>query len=258
MKKLFKLFLAPFVLLVFLDSCSNDTTTSQKFLRSMVDVSANGALTTSTFTYNRNQIVSIDGINSREDFTYTGDLITQIVLTDKNTQQQNTLTYVYTDGELATVTSSDRYQINFVHNADGSISYEKVAIGYDDKTVREFHGVLYFQNKNLVKNQQILDTTGAGITRTISTEQEYDNKINPFYNILGYSKLLDHFNNISLNNSISIYEESTDATESDEISSSANSYSNAYTYNASDYPAEVVYQKQSTTDKKYVKTVLTY
>lgn len=109
-------------------SCSNDNNNSVKLLKVIVDVSADGNSTTTFFAYNGNEISSIDGFQEHMDFTYTNGLITKIVSLDKKNKLHHTLEYTYVEGQVVGVKSPNNYIINYSHNLDGTVLYEKLAI----------------------------------------------------------------------------------------------------------------------------------
>jgi hypothetical protein len=77
---------------------------------------------------------------------------------------------------------------------------------------------LYFKGKNLIKEDRILDDTAPGIVSKYTVDFEYDSKKNP-YAILGYSKLMDHNDLVSLNNKRSSVVKSSTNAASQTISS---------------------------------------
>lgn len=227
------------VFLITLCSCSNEYVNIKKFLKTIVETSADGTSQTTFFTYNGDEIVSVDGVYKHTDFTYTDDQITKIVELDKATQVRNTVEYSYAKGQLMRAEALNNYRINYIHNSDGSVSYEKLALDSGNQEVKEFHGILYFQNENLIKDERILDNTAVGVVSNYSISFEYDSEHNPFRNILGYEKLLDHNETISLNNS-TIITVITSTTKDGQISSSAKFYKRSFKYDLENYPIEQV------------------
>lgn len=241
MKRLNKIVLA-LSILVTLYSCTNETVSQNQFvlLQKVVEVANDGTSTTTLLHYNGNKIVSIDGAAKRSNFTYTNDLITKIIEFDKKSQIENTLDYTYFEGKLLKVNSSNNYVINFVHNANGTVSYEKVTKDSSNNSILIFSGILYFQNENVTKDERIIYDAGVGVLRKNSATLEYDYKNNPLKNIEGYSKLLDHFNSISSNNTVSIFEVSSDEYKEGQVTSSAHIDKMSYKYDGQDYPVEMV------------------
>lgn len=261
MKRLNKIVVA-LSILVTLYSCTNETVSQNKsvLLQKIVDVSTDGTSSTTLLNYNGDKIVSIDGVASRSDFTYSNNLITKIIEFDKKSQIQTTLDYTYVEEKLVKVNSSDNYVLNFVHNINGTVSYEKVTKDSGNNPIVVFSGILYFQNENVTKDERIIANVGVGILRKNSATIEYDYKNNPLKNILGYSKLLDHFNSISSNNTISSFEVSSDEYTEGQVTSSAHIDKMSYKYDGQDYPIEMVSNKSifGIETSNNVKSILYY
>jgi hypothetical protein len=69
-----------------------------KFLKQLVETSADGTSTTTDFTYNGRRNKSIDGVKQHTDFSYM-DGITKMVVSDKtNKIMINTIEYGYLRG----------------------------------------------------------------------------------------------------------------------------------------------------------------
>lgn len=231
------------VLLMTLCSCTSDPVEQVSMLTKVVEVSVDGTSTTTHLAYDGNKLVSIDKVDQLLKFYYTGDLITKVEELDKTSQHLNTLDYSYSEGRLAKITSSDNYVINYVHNADGSVSYEKSTQRFDEVEVKNYHGVLYFQNENLVKDEKTMDDAGKEILVQNTTTLEYDYKKNALKNILGFDKLLDYSKIISSNNEIvGTHASSTKYLDDDQVVSSIKRIDSKYQYNSSGYPTEIVSQ----------------
>lgn len=238
MKKTKNIFWVLSIFLLTLYSCSNDNDDSLKLLKKVVETSENGTSETTVYTYNGTEIVSIDGVQKRTDFTYTDGLITKRVILNKANQLLETIEYSYLVGKLVEVESLGNYRINYIHNTDKTVSYERFRIS-GNQQVKEFHGTLYFENENLIKNERILDTMPVGITSSESITFDYDAKNNPLYNVLGYKNLLDHMETISSNNSL-INTVIATTTNGDQVLSVANFYKSSFKYDSENYPTERV------------------
>lgn len=238
MKKTKNIFWLLSVFVLTLYSCSNDNDDSLKLLKKVVETSENGTSETTVYTYNGTEIVSIDGVQKRTDFTYTDGLITKTVILNKTNQLSETIEYSYLVGKLVEVESLGNYRINYIHNTDKTVSYERFRIS-GNQQVKEFHGTLYFANENLIKNERILDTMPVGITSSESITFDYDAKNNPLYNVLGYKNLLDHMETISSNNSL-INTVIATTTNGDQVLSVANFYKSSFKYDSENYPTERV------------------
>ena len=229
------------VLLMTLCSCTSDPIEQVEFLKKIVEVSVDGASNTTLLTYDGNKLVSIDKEDQLSKFYYTDDLITKVVELDKTTQHQNTLEYFYSKGQLTKITSSDNYVINYIHNDDNSVSYEKLTKDSNNLDVKIYHGILYFQNENLVKDERVLDDAGNGILAKNIVSFGYDYKKNALKNILGFDKLLDYSKIISSNNEIlSTAVSSVKDIDEDQVISEIKRYDSEYQYNSNGYPTEIV------------------
>ncbi len=238
-------------------SCSNDDNNPDKLLRSIVEVSDNGASTITFFTYVGNKIVSIDEADKSTTFTYTDNLITGAIILDKTTQHQSTLQYIYDNDQLVQVISSENYVINYAHNSDGTVSYEKV----QNNEIRLVHGVLHFKKDNLTKDERTLYDPDPNVQITESVSFEYDAKRNPMHNVLGFDKLLDYHKYTSPNNSKSSFETSTVRfLEQDEVISSAHMFPSTYKYDSDGYPTEVNSEKPflGSVNPNHAKTLFYY
>lgn len=234
-------------------SCSTDNDDTVKLLKKVVETSEAGTSETSLFTYDGTEIVSIDGVQKRTDFTYTDGLITKAVTLNKTNQLLETIEYSYLEGKLVEAESLGNYRINYIHNSDKTVSYEKFTIS-GNQQVKEFHGTLYFENENFIKEERILDNTASGVLSKYSVSFDYDSKYNPLYNILGYKKLLDYNEGASSNNSL-ISTVITSISKDDQITSSANFYKSSFKYDLDNYPTEQVSENGNT---GYLKTTYFY
>lgn len=259
MKKSFNIIWIISAFLAVFYSCSKDKDDSGKLVKQLVEVSADGASHTTDFSYNGNEIKSIDDVKQHTDFSYMDGVITKITVLDKTNQVLNTIEYSYLRGQLITAKSLNNYIINYAPNSDGSIAYEKLDIKSGNQEVKLYHGVLYFEKKNLIKDERTFDNAPSGVTSTYSISFEYDSKNNPFYSILGYEKLLDHNDIISPNNSL-ISVVTNSSAKDDQITSSANFYKNTFKYDEDGYPTEKISESAMPVDgnSEYLKSQYFY
>lgn len=220
-------------------SCSNDAEDSMKFLKRIVETSEKGTSETTVFIYNGNEIVSIDGAQKRTAFTYDDGLITKMVILDKKNQRSETIEYKYLKGKLSEVQSLGNYIINYTHNPDKTISYERFSIISASQQVEEFHGTLFFEKENLIKDEKILDNVKPGIISYYNVCYDYDFKKNPLFHVTGFRELLNQNEKISLNNNV-VCTVITSISKDDQIVSSAFLYKSSYTYDLQNYPTERV------------------
>jgi len=251
------------VFLIMLCSCSNEDVgqVQVQFLKKIVEVSVDGSSNTTLLSYDGNKIVNIDKFDMHSEFYYTGDFITKIVELDKTNQHLNALQYSYYDGQLTRVSSSENYVLNYIHNADGTVSYEKLTKDSENNYVKIYHGTLFFQNGNLVKDERFLDDVGKNVLAENSISFEYDDRNNALNNILGYNKLLDYSETISLNNNIKSSETlSVKYLAEDQVTSSIKINTSKYKYNLNGYPSEIVSENPifGANDSKHLKSILFY
>jgi hypothetical protein len=260
--KTIRLFLITIVLFFLLSSCSSDDATNNnqtKLLSKMVDIAANGSSATTVFTYNANKIMNVDGVNNHLIFTYTNNLIIKIETFDDASQLQSILNYTYEDDNLIKIASSDNYEMHFIHNANGTVSYEKLTTDSANNEVLVYKGILYFLNGNLTKDERTLVTTATEVSKTIVSYQ-YDSKVNPLHNVVGYSKLLNSFNAISTNNITRTQEETRkEYINSGQVISSMVLYVSANQYDDAGYPTVITSEKSFFGEQSnHVKSQLTY
>ena len=263
MKKTNKYIGLALVFLITFCSCTNESVdpVQIQLLKKIVEVSVDGSSNTTLLAYDGNKIVNIDKVDKLSEFHYTGELITKIVVTDKTNQHVNTLEYSYSDGQLTRIISSDNYVLNYIHNTDGSVSYEKLTKDSNNNDVKIYHGTLYFQSGNLIKDHRFLDDAGKDVLAENIMSFEYDHKNNALYQILGFNKLLDYSKTISLNNETRSSEiSSVKYINDNQVVSSINTYKSECQYNSSGYPTEIVSENTifGENDSNHLKSLLFY
>lgn len=261
MKKALKVVGIVVVILMTFCSCTSDPISQVSMLTKVVEVSVDGTSNTTTLNYDGDKIVNIDKADKLSKFYYTGDLITKIVELDKTSEQVNILDYTYSEGKLIKISSSDDYVINYIHNSDGSVSYEKLTKDSNNLEVKNYHGILYFQNENLIKDERILDDAGKGVLAKTILSIGYDSKNNALKNILGFSKLLNYSKIISSNNEIlSTVDSSVKYIDDNQVISEIKRYDSQYQYNTNGYPTEIVSKNIlfGGSDSKHLKSQLFY
>jgi hypothetical protein len=251
------------VVLITFCSCTNESVEiiQPQLLKKIVEVSVDGTSTITTLNYSGNKIQNIDKADAFLEFYYTGDEITKIIEFNKVSKQTNTLQYFYTEGKLIKITSSDNYVLNYIHNDDTTVSYEKVTKDAQNKDVKIHHGTLYFKNDNLIKDEQVLDNVEANILSKKSLNIVYDNKKNALYNIVGFSKLLDYSRSISTNNPLNCSETSyVKFIAEDRIISAVKLDKSISTYDNLGYPLEIVSENNifGVHNSKHLKSQLFY
>ena len=244
-------------------SCTNESVdpVQIQLLKKIVEVSVDGSSNTILLDYDGNKIISIDEFHKYSEFHYTDDLITKIIVSDKTNQHVNTLEYSYSDGQLTRIISSDNYVLNYIHNTYGSVSYEKLTKDSNNNDVKIYHGTLYFQSGNLVKDHRFFDDAGQDVLAENIMSFEYDHKNNALHQILGFNKLLDYSKIISPNNETRSSKISSVKYISDnQVISSINSYTSKHQYDLLDYPTEIVSENTifGENDSNHLKSLLFY
>lgn len=205
-----------------------------------MDVEDNGSSTTTLFTYAGNRIERIDEVDKSTSFTYVNNLITEAIILNKITWTQNTLKYSYENDQLVQIVSSENYVINYSYKSDETVSYEKIQKDSGNNVVSHLRGVLYFQNNNLMKDERTFSDPNSNVQIVESENFEYDAKINPMHNVLGFGKLLHYSKHVSPNNSKSFWESSeVHYVTEDQLTSSATGFRSIYKYDSDGYPTEV-------------------
>jgi hypothetical protein len=198
MKKLLYLVCAS---LLVLSSCSGDDDNSLDsntlILPKKFDYVSEGKSHSNQYIYNGNKIVSIIGDDGgKSTYSYTGDLITKIVVTDINGTIILTIEYVYINGKLSSRTQlqtgeSTKFKIKYTHNTDGTVS----VVGFTINAATGVEQDRYEGGKYIYKDGNLTAIEYEGRPSDSSTF-EYDTKNNPFKNVLGFNLLLEYdFNN---------------------------------------------------------------
>jgi len=208
-------------------------------------------------TYDGNKVVSVKDEAGRTYYTYEGSQIVKEINYDTESGKDiisDIVGYKYTNGKLTESTFAEGFSAEFpngeyqsryvyIHNADGTIKKEhyrintKTGVETKNSTVE----VLTFANGNLVKSVETDSETGSVFTAVY----EYDNKNNPFKNILGFNLLIGHSEgegSVSSINNVIKY------TASYEDGGTANVYKREILYDANDYPSKITnYKNDGTT-----------
>lgn len=213
----------------------------------------------SVIVYDGNKIVSVTSAEYKTEFTYDGNFIVKeveyAISGGKNIKEYETV-YLYADGKLKSSTYVENYtaeypngqykmRLVYTHNPDGTVTHDQyrtdVATGVETKS--NHSEVLTFQNGNLVKRVE----TEIGLNSTSTEIYEYDDKNNPFKNILGFNLLLDKQDGTGTNNLI----KTTHSISSEFFEGIT------YEYNTDGYPIKATtYRSDGTTD--YEITEYTY
>lgn len=226
MKKLLTLVSA--LVLVF-TSCSNDDDSSSSsstpvLLTKTVETDTDGFTYTTNYEYigtKLNKIVDDEGYFT---FIYENDLITEVKYYESSTLLQ-TETYVYDSNDrvieyviVDNIDTSWGNKETYVYNPDGSISVSYYIGDAFSQTTLNKTGTINFVNGEV---SQISFSDGR--TRSYT----YDNKNNPFINVIGLDKI--SFCNQEASGILHNVTEEDDSADMDDLIAS-------YTYNSNDFP----------------------
>lgn len=256
MKNAIKIFFFISIATVLLASCANDKDEKSKNFIKMIESTQNGIAENSVFTYNENQIISAENSKQKTDYSYQDGLITKITTYNKTTKLSVILDYKYVQEKLVKVTSSENYVINYTHNSNETVYYEKINVNAQNQQQKVYHGNLFFKNNNLIKDERVFDNADKNSVSSSKTTFDYDTFNNPYFSILGYDKLLDQGALVSKNNSVMTVAETTVVSGEGTISS-ANMYKTTFKYDTDNYPTEQV-AEESLTNSNYSKIQYLY
>lgn len=236
MKKIFLAAFVAFSAIAFTSCGDNDSDSSSNngtenvLLKKIVET-YDGENYTSTFEYSGNKLVRISNSDGTiEQFTYNGDKITQRFITAGQTEDHTQKdTYVYdSEGRLASYIMFLDYEDNssdledkrlYTYNTDGTISVKTYLGNGTIPAELSSTGTITLRDGN------ILSYIGTNRQETYT----YDNKKNPFKNILGYSSTIISYTEGGVNNALTyryIDSPSVPYTEN-----------TVYTYNSNGYPS---------------------
>jgi PBP1b-binding outer membrane lipoprotein LpoB len=216
------------------DSSSTPVTESDVLVTKTVETYAydNSTITTN-YTYDGKKIVSSsDSDGVYENYTYTGDLITNVKTYDDTNALivEEFLTY-NGSGQLVTYLSKDyendhgRKEV-FVHNSNNTVSYSVYKGDNSSQTTLSETGTIHLTNGEVTQ----IDTTVLSPSYSGTRVYTYDTKNNPFKNITGGDKInfineeaIGVFRNILTDHYTSTF-------PTDEM------FTTTYTYNSLDFP----------------------
>jgi hypothetical protein len=225
---------------VFLTSCSSSDNSSTPVTESDVLVTKtvetyayDNSTVTTNYTYNGKKIVrSSDSDGIYENYTYTGDLITNVkVYDDTDTLLLEEFLTYNASGQLITYLSKD-YENNtgrkevFVHNSNNTVSYSVYKGNISAQTTLSETGTIYLTNGEVSQ----IDSTVLSPSYSGTRVYTYDTKNNPFKNITGGDKI--NFINIeAIGVSRNILTDNYTSTfPTNEM------YTTTYTYNSLNFP----------------------
>jgi hypothetical protein len=230
-----------FVLMLMCSSCSNSDGTSFGLLvKKIVSNDGNGNKIITDYVYDGNKLVSISNNNGIIiKYLYTGNLITNTE-TYINSQLTYETQYVYNMDKVQTIKTIDLYDFSehraiYTYNIDNTVDIvnSKIDLVTATETINSTEK-LFYSNGNVMKH---IFTFISGTQFVSTSTYVYDEKNNPFKNVLGNSIL----QNNSINNELSVYRTSSQ--------SGSTSISSTYTttYNTANFPTKRVYHSGNIT-----------
>jgi hypothetical protein len=237
MKKVFCLLSVIFLVCT---SCCNDNDDSSNLADSIlvkkVLVTSGDKVIEQKIIYDGYKIVSIIWNGGfRENFTYTGNLITKIEDVDSSGAVLGGTEYNYNNGKIYSSLSYKFFFVHeylslvkFVHNEDGTVSYQHYKVNSrtgEEEGKDSFSGKYFFKDGNRIKGESYHNSVFER-----STSYEYDTKYNNFKNVLGYNLLLGYMP--SINNVV--------RSKSIQKSGIVSEQVNFYVYNRQGYPTKKI------------------
>ena len=225
MKKLLYLFSAIALTLASCSSEDDSNNISDVLVTKIIETYEDNSTYTTEYVYSGTKLVSsTDSDGEYQLFTYTGNLITKIeyFLSDDTLDQVETYTYDSSDRLISFVrvfpTDTDwGNKETYTYNTNGTIFVNYYSGDYNSQTNLDQTGVITFLNGEI---SQIATSDGN------TDDYTYDNKNNPFKNVLGYNKIYftDALTDGVVNNIVTMTSSST-----------GGSYVNTNTYNSNDF-----------------------
>ncbi|KAF2510182.1 hypothetical protein EYY60_11775 [Flavobacterium zhairuonense] len=226
MKKILCLFGA---LTLLLTSCSSDDSgSSVVLLKKEITTDSDGDKVTTDYKYDGNKIISatVQGTTTGIYFTYTGDLITKMEFKYEGVVEQVNKYEYDSNGKLISFIRVEPLEENgskevYTYNSDGSISITAYSGTDLAQTTADGTGKITFVNGEIDK---------IALTYGPTRSYTYDDKNNPYKNVLGYDKIsfTDGEAEGILHNIVSV-KNGTKVTES-----------YVFTYNGDGYPVKSV------------------
>ncbi len=247
MKKLLYLFSAVALLLTSCSSDDDDSSSSGTLLTKIIETYDDGTIENITYTYNGNKIVKISSdLDLRDEtiYTYSGDLITkeEYFFDDGAGDTFEEVTEYEYDANLKLIKSTRTDEFgeieidNFTYNSNGTVSFITTSGGTTIAT-----GTIYF-NGNQPYKKEITQDPGTIWEADWVEENTFDNKVSPFANITGFSKIM-----IASPKYIRGYDGIVNNHLTLSIDGS-NEESSTYTYNSNNMPATDIYVDHNNSD----------
>lgn len=186
--------------LLILTSCSDDEkNTVTSVLPKRIVQKIGSEKFTEEYTYDDDKIVSIVGNFFTKYYTYTGELITKVVVLDSKGIINETIDYTYSSaGKLqsslkTSINLENQIKVEYTHHSNNTVTYKETSINKNTGEIEDnnISGTFNFVAGNLV--------TIKRSDKSVITF-EHDQKSNPFKNVKGLNLLLDHEEYVSMNN----------------------------------------------------------
>jgi len=207
-------------------------------VKKITETAANGSVSTTEYFYSGNRLnYSLDSDGKRTNYLYSGDLLAEedvlngTTLIEKTTYSYNASskldTYVNID-----IVADTGTKITYTHNAGGTISYQEYSGNSSAQEVVGSTGTL--SSTRHIENSINPDTLEPQI---FTGEFTFDDKNNPFKNIIGHDKIYfaDSDMPLNSNNNVLTHTDQIDAEPSYILETMT------YTYDpVTNYPTKIV------------------
>lgn len=154
----------------------------------------NGVSVTTNYTYNGNKLIkSVSSDGKSTEVTYNNDLVVKredfngTVLYERNTYTYNSNNKLASYINIRyTGTTNTGTKHDYIYNTDGTISFTLYQGNEAGQTSQQNTGKAFLTNGQITK----VESYYASPTGKYTSDFTYDAKLNPFYNITGFDKLI--------------------------------------------------------------------
>ena len=189
-----KIIYAAFAFLLILAGCSTDSDVPTGVLLRKLVQTTNDDQHVANYHYDGNRLDYIV-MNDDDvlDYTYSGDLISEISRENMEGEELQRTIFYYEDGllvksHLMQFWTDFEMIVQYAYNPDGTVNFTSTSTSWDGSMQAGNPGKHFFDSQgSLIKTEQY----GPG--GTLVTEYQYDQQKNPYRNIAGYSRLMDFF-----------------------------------------------------------------
>jgi Family of unknown function (DUF6252) len=192
------------------------------------------------YTEDNKMDYTIDGDGNRTDYIYNGNLLkeentylgTSTTLIEKSTYAYNASSKLETYVNIDLVVDEGT-KITYTHNSDGTIDYQEYSGDSSSQDVVGSSGTL-----SITRHIENYTDPFTLESQVYTGEFTYDDKNNPFKNVIGYNKVYFADSGESLNfaNNITKYTDQIDANPSYIVETMT------YTYDSDNYPTQIVHR----------------